>query len=154
MNFKIEIPNGYEIDKQKSTFENIVFKKIEKKLPEKWSELETIDGFYVNRCSEIHRADCYVGIANQNVFKTKEQAESSITLAKLTQVLAVYNEGWEQELHEDGYIIYFVNNDLKIYLNCNPFFLKFQSEEKAELFLKNFKEDIIKASPLLFGVKL
>ena len=26
---KIEIPNGYEIDKEKSTFENIVFKKVD-----------------------------------------------------------------------------------------------------------------------------
>lgn len=31
--FKIQMPEGYEIDKENSTFEKIVFKKIEKELP-------------------------------------------------------------------------------------------------------------------------
>lgn len=30
---KIEIPNGYEIDRKKSTFENIIFRKVERNLP-------------------------------------------------------------------------------------------------------------------------
>ena len=38
---KINIPEGYEIDKEKSTFEEIVFKKVEDplaKLPKTWEE--------------------------------------------------------------------------------------------------------------------
>lgn len=38
---KINIPEGYEIDKEKSTFEEIVFKKVEDpftKLPKNWEE--------------------------------------------------------------------------------------------------------------------
>ena len=37
---KIEIPQGYEIDHQKSTFEKIVFKKADPftKLPKTWKE--------------------------------------------------------------------------------------------------------------------
>ena len=42
--FKVEIPEGYIIDKDKSTFQRIVFKKIEE-LPKTWEELETISGF-------------------------------------------------------------------------------------------------------------
>ena len=34
---KIEVPQGYEIDKQKSTFEKIVFKKIPEN-PKTWEE--------------------------------------------------------------------------------------------------------------------
>ena len=30
---KIQVPEGYEIDRKNSTFEKIVFKKIEKELP-------------------------------------------------------------------------------------------------------------------------
>lgn len=37
--FKIEIPNGFEINKDNSTFENIVFKEIKKELPKTWYEL-------------------------------------------------------------------------------------------------------------------
>jgi tRNA A22 N-methylase len=35
---KITIPEGYEIDKQKSTFEKIVFKKKDNKYPKTWKE--------------------------------------------------------------------------------------------------------------------
>ena len=37
---KIEVPQGYEIDRQKSTFEKIVFKKVNplSELPEDWEE--------------------------------------------------------------------------------------------------------------------
>ena len=36
----ISIPEGYEIDKEKSTFEKIVFKKIENKLPMSFDEMK------------------------------------------------------------------------------------------------------------------
>ena len=41
---KINIPEGYEIDKEKSTFEEIVFKKVEdpfSKLPKTWKEYKS-----------------------------------------------------------------------------------------------------------------
>ena len=43
-NLKITAPQGYEIDKDKSTFENIVFKKLNE-LPKTWEHLGRIDGF-------------------------------------------------------------------------------------------------------------
>lgn len=43
---KIQIPEGYEIDKEKSTFEKIVFKKKESTKPRSWEEyLELNTGF-------------------------------------------------------------------------------------------------------------
>jgi len=36
---KIEVPQGYEIDKEKSTFENIILKPIENKLPLSYFEI-------------------------------------------------------------------------------------------------------------------
>ena len=41
---KINIPEGYEIDKEKSTFEEIIFKKVEDpfaKLPKTWEEYKS-----------------------------------------------------------------------------------------------------------------
>lgn len=35
---KIEVPEGYEIDKENSSFEKIIFKKKTKKYPESWDE--------------------------------------------------------------------------------------------------------------------
>lgn len=40
---KIQVPEGYEIDKENSTFENIVFKR--KELPKSWEDLGAIRGF-------------------------------------------------------------------------------------------------------------
>ena len=39
MEVKIEVPQGFEIDKDKSTFEKIVFKEIENKLPISFEEI-------------------------------------------------------------------------------------------------------------------
>ena len=39
---KIQVPEGYEIDKENSTFEKIVFKKVENELPKSWEELGEI----------------------------------------------------------------------------------------------------------------
>ena len=45
---KIQVPEGYEIDREKSTFESIVLKKVEvKELPKSWEGLKIIDGFFL-----------------------------------------------------------------------------------------------------------
>ena len=36
--FKIQVLKGYKIDRENSTFEMIVFKKIENELPKSWEE--------------------------------------------------------------------------------------------------------------------
>ena len=49
---KIEVPQGYEIDRENSTFEKIVFKKVEE-LPKRWGELKRIKGVYVDSDSRL-----------------------------------------------------------------------------------------------------
>lgn len=64
---KIQVPEGYEIDRENSTFENIIFRKAERKLPKKWEDLETINGFYVNSASNIDKIkdETYTGIQDR-----------------------------------------------------------------------------------------
>ena len=40
-NLKIQIPEGYEIDKKESTFENIVFRRVDD-LPKRWEDLKKL----------------------------------------------------------------------------------------------------------------
>ena len=47
---KIEVPQGYEIDKEKSTFEKIVFKKVED-LPMRFDEMKIRIGYISNSSS-------------------------------------------------------------------------------------------------------
>lgn len=49
---KIEVPEGCEIDKEKSTFEKIVFKK--KQVVNCWDDLETVRGCYISSTSNIY----------------------------------------------------------------------------------------------------
>jgi len=101
---KIEIPNGFEIDKDNSTFEQIVFKEIKKQLPESWEELKNISGYYSNDFSQINQ-DFNINTCeqNKNYFATEEQAKASIALAQLSQLRKVYRNGWVPDCKNDIY---------------------------------------------------
>ena len=46
---KITPPEGYEVDKEKSTFSEIVFKKLEPNLPMSWEELKEVKGYFIHQ---------------------------------------------------------------------------------------------------------
>jgi hypothetical protein len=148
---KINVPDGYEIDKDKSTFENIVFKK-KKELPKSWGQLISVYGFCVNTECEILESNVYTKPHNRNIFSTSQQAKASIALAQLSHLRNVYRR-WCDPDWSDGvekYCIYFQSGELVID-SCfyNEFFLSFQDKETAELFLENFKDLIEQAKPLM-----
>lgn len=73
---KIQVPVGYEIDKENSTFEKIIFKKDEKWLPKTWEDLQNIKGSYVDKdsivcnCAE-HNTSKKIGIFSLQEKKQK-----------------------------------------------------------------------------------
>jgi len=151
---KIEAPEGYEIDKEQSTFENIVFKEIKKELPKRWEELESILGYYVNENSKVKIFNNNLTAEfNQNVFVTEEQAKASIALAKLSQLREVYRNHWEPDwtnYSQDKYGIIFRSDGIEIRIfGHDSKFLSFQSKEIAEQFLNNFRYLIMQAKPLM-----
>lgn len=140
---KINVPKGYEIDKDKSTFENIVFKEISK-LPSSWEDLKDVSGFSAQRS----------WLGGEELFKTSKQAEASIALAQLSQLRDVYRQGrepdWSNSREKKYCIAFLFDKAIEVvnYSNCNHF-LSFQDEETAELFLENFRDLIEKAKPLM-----
>ena len=124
-----------------------------KQLPKTWEELGEIKGFFVTSDSEFGTAACRTTVFSQNTFATKDQAEASIALAMLSQLREVYRNGWKPDW-EDGeklkFCIEFFKNKIDInYYYCTSRFLSFQSAEIRDLFLKNFRELIEKAKPLM-----
>lgn len=124
-----------------------------KELPKSWEELQKIDGYYVQgRDSTAGHTDQYTNLQSRNIFATKEQAEASIAMAQLSQLMKVYNDGWEPDWSSETnkYNIYFYKKDIYIghiiYARC---FLSFKDKKTAELFLENFRELIEQAKPLL-----
>ena len=151
---KITPPEGYEVDTEKSTFEHIIFKPIQKQLPKSWEELDEIKGWFVNAGSGIEYIQGGTYRHNRNVFATKEQAEASLALAQLTQLREVYRQGWTPDWKK-GSLKYGIRKYRKKIVVGSYFhervFLAFQSAEVRDQFLENFRELIEKASPLLFG---
>ena len=153
---KTQIPEGWEIDKEKSTFEEIVLKQIKKELPKRWEDLEVIKGAYTNADGDVYSYVKRPLVTNKNTFATESQARASIALAQLSQLIEVYRDEWKPE-SENGY---------RYIINCekgglsrgivigHSYFLSFQSEQLAKEFLTNFRELIIEAAPLLFGEEI
>ena len=152
---KIQVPEGYEIDKEKSTFEKIVFKKVENELPKSWEDLMTVKGYCVSTYSKIE--DCneefYTYKENKNLFPTKEEAEACLALAQLCQLRDRYNDGWKPDwINNKEYKYSIVINKgepfVETYFNVQKV-LSFKTEELRDKFLENFRDLIETAKPLL-----
>jgi hypothetical protein len=151
--FNIEIPEGYEIDQKKSTFEKIVFKEINKGLPKTWEELIRVEGYYVRTAADVSAGSGPSIVTNRNLFATQEQAEASVALAQLSQLRDAYRQGWKpdwQNHRTKKYVIFCEDSHFRIdYWYTREYFLSFESLAIAQEFLKNFKDLIEKAQPLM-----
>ena len=159
---KIDIHEGYEIDKENSTFERIVFKK-KHTYPKSWEEFcencQTTDKeYFISVGSTI--TPIYFGAnrepsMDRNLCKTEEEAEAFLALIQLKRLWHEYVDNYPEKV-DDCYCITCVcssnGNDFSIlYIGSaiyNMDLFKFPSKELAQEFLYNFKDLFIKASPL------
>ena len=144
---KIEVPQGYEIDRQKSTFEKIVFKKIPEN-PKTWEEYceltKGIPSFY----STLNGVDTNKYSGEYNEFTTKERAEQFIALGKLLQLRDYWVKGYDTF----SYVVW--SNSRSMVSVChwcgvNPYPLTFPTKEMAEEFKDCFSDLIKQAYPLV-----
>jgi hypothetical protein len=118
-----------------------------KQLPKSWEELKLINGYYFNVDSELNPASKYSIVrGNYNIFATENQAKSSLAMAKLSQVMAVYNDGWVadwSDCNQVKYCILFHDEQLEITETLKrKQFIVLKTKQLAEEFLENFREDI------------
>jgi hypothetical protein len=134
---------------------SIVVTKKEKELPKSWEDLGSVSGYFVEEDSKIFDGiTCRTEIFHKNIFVTEEQAKASIALAQLSQLRDVYRNGWEPDWGDVRSKWCIVMWDSVCDTKCETnkhYFLSFQDESTAELFLSNFRDLIEDASPLLFG---
>ena len=89
----IQVPEGHEIDKEKSKFEKIVFKKIE--LPMSFDEMKIIDYYTIhNKVHHVTSNPTYGENIIAPIYPTKEYAEAFWALSKLIWLRDAWNEGW------------------------------------------------------------
>ena len=155
---KINIPEGYEIDKEKSTFEEIVFKKIEDplaKLPKTWKEYckyaKDCPSYYGNPRKNNIFETRFDGFYNE--FFTEERVEQYVALGKLLQL----RDYWVGDLKNDPNnfvnVIYNLNGEIKnmglSHKQSLNFPLTFPTREIAQKFIECFKDLINEACPLI-----
>ena len=140
---KIEIPEGYEIDLEKSNIADgsIVFKEIKTVLPKTWGEY-----FWSKEYGNPK-------INYRYFFRTQEESMMLQSMLQLFHLRDVYRQGWEPDFSDgdlNKYSISFYEDkiDLDNWVGVDSF-LSFQSREIAQEFLNNFKDLIIKAKPLM-----
>lgn len=155
---RIEVPEGYEIDKEKSTFEKIVFKPLKDIYPKTWEEcIDKLNSLktrfcYITGRSELYETGCYKKTTEYNTLPSKEIAEKFLILQKLYTCRQAYIGDWKPNW-DDGrlkYIISVKDNEIFVdnYYNVSRKFI-FPTLEIAEEFLKNFKNDLEKIKDLL-----
>ena len=149
---KINIPEEYEIDRDNSTFEEIVFKKIEdpfSKLPKTWEEYckqtkEYVSYFGSNPDSIIK--SWFEGYYNE--FETKERVKQFVALGRLLQL----RDYWVKGYSEFRYAVYGDRLDGTAICDWRDNInhpLTFPTREMAQKFVECFKDLMKKAHPLI-----
>lgn len=150
---KISIPEGYELDKEKSSFERIVFKK-EQKI-KKWDDLMgTIipeKSFYVTDYSDIKGMSvdkCKFVEAHKNVSIDERHAKSVLAFAQISQLIPYFGgeiteEEWNN-INIPKYRLGKVKNEIIEDITFAHYsLLSFHTIEQRDEFLK-YNEQLVK----------
>ena len=155
---KINIPEGYEIDKEKSTFEEIVFKKVEdsfSKLPKTWEEYckrtkgyTSYYGYSINGNTYETKFDGFY-----NEFFTKERVKQYVALGKLLQLRDYWVSNWKDDSNNSVAVIYHFEGEI-VNINVSKkrslsYSLTFPTREMAKEFRNCFEDLIKEAYPLV-----
>lgn len=102
---KIQVPEGYEIDKENSTFECVKFKK--KVKVNTWRDLPYLKGGIITTTGTYYELvpSCYgttVTEGNNLTFLNEKYAKAAIALAKISQLMPHYggevtDEEWKND---------------------------------------------------------
>lgn len=148
---KIEIPKGYEIDKENSTFECIKFKK--KELTYSDTAEKLFNGgltFFINSDGSIKSALCMGDhCADPNNCTSLKQAEKLLAINKLMNVAKYLNRGWTPNWKDNDEFKYYIRISIDKISIVSNFYLTdniiyFKTFELAEEAIKILGEETIR----------
>ena len=152
----IKVPEGHEIDQENSDLSTgvIRFKETKQGLVKSWEDLgDVLVGWIASSALGATYSNHWNRDLYTDIWATKEQAEASIAMAMLSQLMKQANDGWTPDWtvgSETKYIINFIGEDITRDI-CKTYrlFLAFKSEEIRDEFLELHRDLIEKAKPLL-----
>lgn len=150
---KIEIPEGYEVDKEKSTFERVVFK------PKRESYEDVCRKLFYKK--KVYYPDEYGDVISSeldeirykdlNNCTSENQSKKLLAINQLMNVAKYLNEDWKPDWNNDNerkFTIYINKNNTKICIDCkyiyNQCIVYFKTEELAQKAINILGEEIIK----------
>ena len=147
---KTDIPEGYEIDRENSTFECIKLKRISNRWRDTVDELQ---GFTIGNFGRIEatRMTGTKGCSEHGIFATEKIAKSALAMAQISQIMAndnrfggvITDKEWE-----DGEVVKYAirrsNNKIDVVKHwTHYYFLTFHTLEQCNLFLEE-NDDLVK----------
>ena len=154
---KINIPEGYEIDKEKSTFEKIVFKKKENSKPRSWEEYLELNlntgfdgcGIDYNRSGGVERTGLH---HRGKAIVPNNLAVPFIAMMQLMSLRQVWIDDWKSvwDGKTNNYCISIYDNEYNVdqFARAHQA-LSFPTREMAVDFMNCFKDLLEKAKSLL-----
>ena len=156
----IHPPEGYEIDREQSTFERIVFVEKKPELPKTW--VDFCKNYKVKPGeSRVEEAGIYTYTTEhpryqsveKHLLPSEELAKAMIALCQLIQLRDCYNAGWQPDWDNSGELKYCIEpNRYTVVTRIHYIMskvLNFKSKELRDKFLENFRHLIEVARPLL-----
>lgn len=146
----ITAPEGYEIDKEKSTFEKIIFKETIPTYGDIAKKLFMLGHFYTNEDGEIYYLQgAKVGVHCPNNSFSKEALKAMLARNKLANVARYLNGDWQMDNQSIYYSLAYnrLDNKIKVsrkILNCNIGDICFESEELARKAIQILGEEEVK----------
>lgn len=146
---KIIPPEGFEVDKENSTFDCIKFKPIVKR----WREDTNaeVSGYLITNNCDIQRiTGLYNTSTAYDVYATFNQAKSALAMARISQIMAndkrfggaITDKEWNHDTSK--YTIRRLGNTICPDFNMFHYtFLAFHTEQQRDLFLQE-NEDLVK----------
>ena len=142
---KIQVPEGYEIDKENSTFEHIKFKK--KNEVNTWKDIQYINGIFIEVNSDLipimsDRLRCN---EDKNVFYSEKYAKAALALAQISQLMPYYGgEVTDEEWKNDEWKYCVLIDKFGIYYHAAvkvKYLIAFHTKEQRDRFL-SFPENV------------
>ena len=116
-NLTIKVPEGYEIDKENSTFECIKFKQIKDTTYKDICNNLFKSGYYINNNGKIECVSDFNESAkkDKNNATNKKQLERLLALNQLLNIAEYYNQMHAKKDYIQYYIVYHVTIGYKVY---------------------------------------
>lgn len=148
----ISIPEGYEIDKEKSTFERIVFKPTDSKV-RSWRDYMNTSikdkwGLLLNGTTYQFTSPTFIGTVGRTlIFDSQEDAEAVQALIKLRLLRNQWVGDWKPKDGELRFAIRTYQSNIEPLQTYCTYCLEFPTKEMVKDFIKTFH-------PLLEQAKL